>query len=106
MVWDGHLYRHNPFDMTGERRVAIHFPHDLVGTSICYYDQNPDWYSATLPRLATPADFTGDQIYLVETSPLIHDSNVLPPIANFSDWLSQLPPAEHCLVSEGILLCM
>jgi hypothetical protein len=86
--------------MTGERRVAIHFPHDLDGTSTYSYDQQPDWYSATLPRLASPVDITGDQIYLVDTAPLIHDSIALPPIDTSSDWLSQVPPAEHCLVSD------
>ncbi len=100
MVWDGSLYRHDPFDLTGgERRVAIHFPHDLAGASACYYNQQPDWYSASLPRLAIPSDITGDQIFLAEYSTLVSDP-IAPPIHTFAEWLSQLLPAESRLVSS------
>ncbi len=97
MVWDGALYRHDPFKTTGNRYVAVHFPHPLASTM--YYDQKPDWYSATLPRLAIPADIAGDQIFLA-TYAAWQVSEIAPAITSFSACLNQLPPAEKRLVSS------
>ena len=73
MTWEDTLYRRDPHMESGERSVALHFPQqfDHADTKIepqSFYDSTPDWYTATIPRLASPTDITGDQIYLTTYS--------------------------------------
>lgn len=68
MTWEDSIYRHNPHDSAGgERNVSVHYPkyfdntNGLISSRI-FYDSQPDWYTATIPRTAIPTDLTGDQI--------------------------------------------
>jgi hypothetical protein len=90
----------------GERSVAVHFPRSLPlsdGVSkAAYYTNPPDWYSASIPAMAAPADISGDQVYTT-TCAAIH----YPPIASGRDMnesfparLSALPPAEKRMASS------
>ena len=97
MVWDSNLYRRNPFHDSGERNVAIYFP-KVIGSTI-YYDNKPDWYSATIPKLAVPSDLAGDQV-LTATYDTLAFEPLPEPAATFTEWLAQLPPAEKRLVSS------
>jgi hypothetical protein len=69
MLWESNLYRSDPSirrgDASNTRHISVHFPRRLVPTdasSGTYYDVKPDWYSATIPQLATPTDIEGRQI--------------------------------------------
>jgi hypothetical protein len=105
MTWeDTTLYRRDPHMESGERSVALHFPQqfDHADTKIeprSFYDSTPDWYTATIPRLASPTDIAGDQIYLTTYSESRHPS-IPAAAATFAGWVSQLPLAEHRLISS------
>jgi hypothetical protein len=104
MTWEETLYRRNPYTDSGERSVALHYPRNLVhsdGTPASgqFYDSKPDWYTATIPRLAVPTDISGNKIFLTTHSSLQCDS-IPAPAATFAAWVSQLPPAERRLLSS------
>ena len=104
MVWGAMmhgttLYRRDPFHNSGERNVAVHFPRSLESPPISFYENPPDWYTATVPALAIPADLNGDQILTVTTATL--EFAPIPPAAKtFQAWISQLPPAEKRMLSS------
>ena len=84
--------------------VAVYFPCTieltLLGSlSAKYYENPPDWYSATVPSLATPTDLQGDKIFT--TSAATTDYAALPvPGTSFKEWTAQLPPAEKRMVTS------
>ena len=66
LVHEGNLYRRDPFTNHGGRSVAVYFPRTLelthAGSSAAiYYANPPDWYSVTVPTLATPTDPKGSR---------------------------------------------
>jgi hypothetical protein len=104
MTWDSNLYRRDPYHSTGERDVAVHFPQQFVGPngipgSGIFYDSTPDWYSATVPRLATPTDITGCHIFRA-TSAAVSFPLQEKPAKSFKASLKHLPPAEQRLLSN------
>jgi hypothetical protein len=104
MTWDSNLYRRNPYHSTGERDIAVHFPQQFVGPngipgSGIFYDSSPDWYSATIPRLATPTDITGCHIFRA-TSAAVSFPLQEKPAKSFQALLKHLPPAEQRLLSN------
>jgi hypothetical protein len=106
MTWEDTLYRQDPHYDSGDRCVAIHEPHTFVhsdGTPASgkFYDAKPDWYTATIPLLAIPTGISGNQIFLTNHS--VHQYNSIPaPADTFATWVSQLPPAEHHLLSSVV----
>ena len=104
MLWDNALYRRNPTNHSGERHVSVHLKHHLAypdgtSTNCVYFNAKPDWYTATIPRLASPTDLTGDQIFLAPSSTLCFPS-IAAPAWIFSDWKMQLPSAEQRLLAS------
>ena len=104
MVWgammhESNLYRRDPFSHSGERNAAVHFPRTLDQTNVSFYENPPDWYTATIPALATPADLTGDQILSATTATAEFDT-IPPPAKTFQEWVTQLPPAEQRMLSS------
>jgi hypothetical protein len=103
MVWDSNLYRRDPYNRTGDRDIEVHFPqhfflphgHDGSGT---FYDSKPDWYSATIPRLAVPTDITGCQIFKASSHTVSFPCQDKP-ATSFQGWCTQLPDAEKRLLS-------
>ena len=84
------------------RHILVHFPRQLVLTSATptvYYDDQPDWYTATIPSQATPADLTGCTAYQVTTS-RNKFASIPSPTASFQEWIQQMPPAECRLISS------
>ena len=104
-MWEETIYRRDPHLDSGERNVALHYPQHLVHTldgtpaSGTFYDSIPDWYTATIPRLAIPTDITGNQIFLATHSTVKFESTPAP-ASTFAKWVSQLPPAEKRLISS------
>ena len=104
MVWgammhESTLYRRDPFSHSGERNVAVHFPRSMHNSTAQFFENPPDWYTATIPALATPADLTGDQILSATTATLEFES-IPAPAKTFQAWVSQLPPAEKRMLSS------
>ena len=106
MLWDNNLYRSDPSvprgDASDERHISVHFPRHLVSndaTSPIYYDAKPDWYTATLPVLATPADLAGCQVFTVSSSTTNFEC-IPAPARSFQEWIRQMPPAERRLISS------
>jgi hypothetical protein len=87
----------------GERCVSIHFARhssSLDGNIITMYDiSKPDWFSAQVPKQATPADIDGTNIVTITTAP--HNWPLVIPHSptNFQQWREQLPAAENRLLS-------
>jgi hypothetical protein len=87
-----------------DRQVSVHFPRQFmhsdgsIGTST-FYDSHPDWYLATVPRLATPTDIAGNYIFTATSASMEYP---LPasPASNFQEWIQRLPPAEKRLISS------
>ncbi|KAI2502698.1 hypothetical protein MHU86_11755 [Fragilaria crotonensis] len=95
---------------TGERDVAIHFPQQFTrpdGTtgSSTFYDCKPDWFSATIPRMAAPTDITGHQIFHASSSTVSFPLQAAPS-KSFQEWIQQLPEAEQSLISTvSLAMC-
>lgn len=110
MTWDSNLYRSDPLQRTGERDVAIHFPQQFTrpdGTtgSSTFYDCQPDWFSATIPRMAAPTDITGHQIFHASSSTVSFPLQAAPS-KSFQEWIQQLPEAEQSLISTvSLAMC-
>jgi hypothetical protein len=105
MLWNSTLYRSDPSihrgDAEDERHISVHFPRRLVTahSTSTYYDATPDWYTATIPTRATPADITGDQVFTVKTAR--YKSPCIPaPAKTFYEWIRQLPMAEQRLIDN------
>ena len=105
MLWNSTLYRSDPSiqrgDAQDERHISVHFPRRLVTShsTSTYYDATPDWYTATIPARATPADITGDQVFMVTTAR--YKSACIPAAGkSFSEWIRQLPMAEQRLIDN------
>ena len=103
MIYDTHLYRRDPDVDSGERAVAVHFAKFLelsVGSrsKTAHYEELPNWYTATTPVLAIPADLTGQQLH---TASYATNEYVLSPAApkTFQEWLAKLPMAERRMLS-------
>jgi hypothetical protein len=104
MTWNSNLYRRDPANDTGERHISVHFPRQFVHAngytgSGTFYDSQPDWYSATVPRLATPTDIEGTHIFTA-TSALTDYPLPGSPATTFQEWVQRLPAAEHRLISS------
>ena len=106
MLLDSTLYRSDPYVPRGKasngRHISVHFPRHLLShddASPVYYDAKPDWYSATIPALATPAEIEGCHIFTASTAPRKSES-IPPPARSFQDWIQQLPPAERRLIEH------
>ncbi len=105
MTWEDTLNRRDPHNDSCDRCVALYYPHhafvhsDGTPASGKVYDAKSDWYTATIPHLAIPTDISGNQIFLATYSVLQYNSIPAPSDA-FATWVSQLPPAEHCLLSS------
>ena len=105
MMWDETLYRFNPYAHNGgERHISLHFPqhrahsNGLPASSV-FYTSQPDWYAASIPRMAAPTDLTGDDPFRATHS----ETQFAPiPVAaeTFAEWVLQLPPAEQRLISS------
>ena len=101
MSWNSNLYRRDPARETGDRQVSVHFPRQFIhsdgsiGTST-FYDSHPDWYSATVPRLATPTDIAGNYIFTATSAPMGYPIPASP-ASNFQEWIQRLPTAETVL---------
>jgi hypothetical protein len=54
---------------------------------------------ATIPRLATPTDIEGSQIFTVSSSTTTFES-ISTPAISFREWIQQLPPAERRLIAS------
>ena len=103
-TWDTNLYIQNvTHDISlGERCVAIHFPHQPSipnEQNITMYDiLQPDWFTAQIPKQATPVDIQGQNIVTIHGAtsqwPLIQE-----PPTNFQQWREQLPSAEKRLLT-------
>ena len=68
MMWEDAIYRRDPHVNSGERSVSVHYPQHLAHTngqpaSCIFYDAIPDWYTATIPRMAIPTDLTGTNFF-------------------------------------------
>jgi hypothetical protein len=68
MMWEDAIYRQDPHVNSGERSVSVHYPQHLAHTngqpaSCIFYDAIPDWYTATIPRMAIPTDLTGNKFF-------------------------------------------
>ena len=107
MLWESNLYRSDPSirrgDASNTRHISVHFPRRLVPTdasSGTYYDVKPDWYSATIPQLATPTDIEGRQIWMVSGSPSDVAGTAAAPARSFQERIQQLPPTERRLLSS------
>ena len=103
-MWDSNLYRRDPFKHSGDRNVAVHFPqtlicNDVTMSGVTVYDDQPDWYTATIPALAISTDLTGHQVFRASYASL-EFSLIEPPPRSFADWTAQLPPAEKRLVAS------
>jgi hypothetical protein len=101
-AYESNLYRHDPMTNSGERRFAVHFPRQIVlsnGSHHEYFTNPPDWYSATLPASATPADLTGNHIFQA-TFATVQYEEILPPPDTFGHWIAELPPAEKRVMSS------
>lgn len=105
MIAEGNLYRRDPTINSGERNVSVHFPRvleegtkDITSAPVTFYDAKPDWFSATIPVLAAPADLTGDQIFSATYSDLQFPS-IPAPAKTFQAWIANLPAAEKRLLS-------
>ena len=106
MLWDNNLYRSDPSLSRGNasdaRHTSVHFPRRLVAkdaTSPIYYDAKPDWYTATLPALAIPANIDGCQVFTVSNSTTNFECTP-EPARSFQEWIQQMPPAERRLISS------
>ena len=104
MMWDSNLYLRDPHNATGARDVTVHFPKHFVHhnghpSSRVFYDSKPDWYSATIPRLAAPTDITGCHIFTASSSMVMFPLQDAP-ATTFQDWIQQLPLAEQRLLSN------
>jgi hypothetical protein len=104
MMWDDAIYRRDPHVNSGERHVSVHYPQHLVHTDgtpaeCTFYDALPDWYTATIPRMAIPTDLTGTKIFLATFSAVEYDLIPSSP-RSFAAWINQLPPAEHRLLAS------
>jgi hypothetical protein len=94
---------HDPALNTGEQNVSVHFPRHFLHPdgstgSSTYYDSKPDWYSATVPRLAIPTDIVGTHIFTATSAPLEYPMPESP-ASNFQEWVQHLPLAEKRLIS-------
>ena len=108
MVFDNNLYLQNPAAHSGERHVAVHFPRTLLRSDatkpgIVYYENPPDWYSATVPALVTPTDLNGTHILTTSASSMAYDEIPLH-AKTFQEWTTQLPPSEKRMLSSGSIL--
>jgi len=99
-MWDGNLYRQNITDPSWnyERHVAVHLPEALSPTQpTTIFDAKPTTHSATVPRLAVPADVRGNQVYTAAFKALKYP--LIPPSPEtFQKWCGQLSPAEERLL--------
>ena len=105
MIYDTHINRPDPAVLdSGDRNVAVHFAKflelsDGFRSTTAHYEERPDWYAATTPVLAIPADLTGQQLYTAS-----HATNeyVLSPAApqTSQQWLTKLPMAEKRMLSS------
>ena len=107
MMWDNNLYRCNPTIPHGQachaRHISVHFPRRLPATvasnSLVYYDNVPDWYTATIPALASPTDITGCHVFTT-THASTNFPSIAPPASTFPEWTLHLPAAERRLLAS------
>jgi hypothetical protein len=105
MTWMDTLYRRDPYAHSGERNVSLQYPpqhmvhSDGTPSSQIFYNYHPDWYTATIPRMAVPTDLTGDHILRGTHSGMQLDY-IPAPAKTFAAWVSQLPLAEQRLISS------
>ena len=105
-VCDDTLYRRDPTTQSGKRNIAVHFPRYLTlsdgSTRTIYYENPPDWYSATIHRIAVPSDISGTHVYTAchatVSYPLIPANDESP--GSFPAWIAALPPAEKRMLSS------
>ena len=107
MVWDSNPYRHDSSihrHASEQRHIAVHFPQQHVESGVClegaiFYDFTPNWYTASIPALATPADITGCHIFTATRAPCQYKS-IPEPARTFREWIQQLPPAEKRMIAS------
>ena len=99
-IWDGNLYRQNIIEpsFNYERYVSVHRPEALSKTKLkTIFDAKPSTHSATVPRLAVPADVRGTHVYTAKFKSLRYPA-IQPSPKTFKEWCGQLPPAEERLL--------
>jgi hypothetical protein len=70
----------------------------IDSSPIVFYDAIPDWYTATIPFSAAPADLARSQIFSATTTERI---SLFPaPARTFKEWRAQLPPAKKWLLAD------
>jgi hypothetical protein len=106
MMWDSKLYRSDPSLPRGrvseERHISVHFPRRLVSNHsppLTYYDDKPDWYTATIPSQATATDLTGRSVFTATTA-RNKFASIPKPAISFQEWVEQLPTAERRLIES------
>jgi len=95
-MWKGNLYRQNIIDPSWnhERCVTVHLPEVLPTTKpTMIFDAKPATHSAMVPRLAVPADVSGNLVYTADFRALKYPLIPLSP-QTLKEWCGQLPPAE------------
>jgi hypothetical protein len=105
MMWQETLYRQDPLAHSGDRNVSLHYPrHRATITedtpeSGTIYNAIPDWYTATIPRMAIPSHLMGNHKFSA-THFTTQYASTRAPATTFAQWVSQLPPAEQRLISS------
>jgi len=99
-MWDDNLYRQNVIDpcWNYDRHVAVRLPEALLTqTLMTIFDATPDMHSAMVPRLAVPADVSGNLVYTADFMSLEYPLIPSSP-KTFEKWCGQLPHAEKRLL--------
>jgi hypothetical protein len=79
--------------VSSKRYVSVHHPEALSTTTLkTIFNAKPSTHSATVPRLAVPADVRGNQVYTAEIKSLRYPA-IQPSPKTFKEWCGQLPPA-------------
>ena len=90
-MWDGNLYRQNVIDPCWND--AVHLP-EALPTQMLMMTAT---HSTMVPRLAVPADVSGNLVYTADFMSLEYPS-IPPSPKTFEEWHGQLPHAEKRLL--------